>query len=245
MRAYTEGCRALGVWVARAARHAEHHRRPEATRRRADDFVALMTPIVKALFTDLGFEAANLGVQVYGGHGYIREQASSSMSAMPASRRSTKAPTASRRSISSAASCRPHAGRLLRSFFHPVSDFIEANKDDDGSSAEFVQPLAKAFGGCSRRRRGRAGRAERSRRRRARPRPIICACSAWSRSAYHVGAHGRDQPGRKGGDHDGFYAAKLVTARFYMQRMLPQTSGLFSSIMAGAKTMMAFEEAAF
>src|SRR6202035_5809922 len=42
-----------------------------AERTEAEDFIALMTPVVKALFTDLGFEAANLGLQTYGGHGYI------------------------------------------------------------------------------------------------------------------------------------------------------------------------------
>ena len=35
--------------------------------------MALMTPVMKAFFTDIGFEVANLGVQIYGGHGYIRE----------------------------------------------------------------------------------------------------------------------------------------------------------------------------
>src|SRR5262249_9134796 len=46
-------------------------------------------------------------------------------------------------------------------------------------------------------------------------------------------------------DSDGFYKAKVNTAKFYMERILPQSSGLFSAIMAGSKTMMAFEEAAF
>ena len=42
-------------------------------RAEAEEFVALMTPVVKALFTDLGFDSANLAMQVYGGHGYIRD----------------------------------------------------------------------------------------------------------------------------------------------------------------------------
>ena len=71
-RAYTEGCRALGTWVSRALDAEKYSTDPEV-KKRAGDFVALMTPVVKALFTDLGFEAANLGVQVYGGHGFIRE----------------------------------------------------------------------------------------------------------------------------------------------------------------------------
>jgi alkylation response protein AidB-like acyl-CoA dehydrogenase len=65
MRAYNEGCRALGVWVANALDRME--RLPESPERaEAEDFIALMTPVVKALFTDLGFEAANLGLQTYG-----------------------------------------------------------------------------------------------------------------------------------------------------------------------------------
>jgi alkylation response protein AidB-like acyl-CoA dehydrogenase len=42
-------------------------------RQEAGDLVALMTPIIKAFLTDTGFEIANLGLQCYGGHGYIRE----------------------------------------------------------------------------------------------------------------------------------------------------------------------------
>ena len=49
----------------------------------------------------------------------------------------------------------------------------------------------------------------------------------------------------KAGDQDGFYRAKVETARFFMQRLLPQTSGLFQAIMAGGRSMMAFDEAAF
>jgi len=72
MRAYIEGARALAVWVAFAVDVAERH--PDAARRQeADDLVALLTPLVKAFFTDMGFEATNLGMQVFGGHGYIRE----------------------------------------------------------------------------------------------------------------------------------------------------------------------------
>ena len=48
-----------------------------------------------------------------------------------------------------------------------------------------------------------------------------------------------------GGDRDAFYRAKLATARFYMTRLLPQTSSLFTAIMAGAKPIMDVEEAWF
>ncbi|HEX7854898.1 MAG TPA: acyl-CoA dehydrogenase [Sphingobium sp.] len=71
-RALTEAGRALAVWTALQMDAAENH--PDADRRReADGFVALMTPVIKAAFTDLGFEIAVTSQQVFGGHGYIRE----------------------------------------------------------------------------------------------------------------------------------------------------------------------------
>ncbi|HSS66133.1 MAG TPA: acyl-CoA dehydrogenase family protein, partial [Gammaproteobacteria bacterium] len=72
MRAYTEGARALVAWVsAKLDVSKRHPDEQEATD--ADDFVSLLTPVVKAMLTDLGSDVANLGVQVLGGHGYIRE----------------------------------------------------------------------------------------------------------------------------------------------------------------------------
>ncbi|RYG94045.1 MAG: acyl-CoA dehydrogenase, partial [Alphaproteobacteria bacterium] len=68
MRTYTEGCRMLSIWVARAL-DAERHSPDEEVRQRAEDMTALMTPVVKALLTDLGHDAAQIGIQVYGGHG--------------------------------------------------------------------------------------------------------------------------------------------------------------------------------
>jgi alkylation response protein AidB-like acyl-CoA dehydrogenase len=71
-RAFVEGGRALGGWVALQLDHAHHHEDP-AERAQADALVALLTPVVKAAFTDFGFESAVQAQQVFGGHGYIRE----------------------------------------------------------------------------------------------------------------------------------------------------------------------------
>jgi len=72
MKAYVEGERALAYWVGKLIDVEERH--PDAAaREEAGDLVALMTPIIKAFLTDTGFEVANLGLQIYGGHGYIRE----------------------------------------------------------------------------------------------------------------------------------------------------------------------------
>jgi len=71
-RAFTEAARALAVWTALQMDIADRHP-DEAVRREADGLVALLTPVVKAAFTDFGFETAVASQQVLGGHGYIRE----------------------------------------------------------------------------------------------------------------------------------------------------------------------------
>lgn len=72
IRAFVEGGRALAGWVALQMDRAHHH--PDAAvRAEADAAVALLTPVVKAAFTDMGFESAVAAQQVFGGHGYIRE----------------------------------------------------------------------------------------------------------------------------------------------------------------------------
>src|SRR5690349_6812998 len=72
IRAFTEAGRALATWTALEMEKAARHPDP-ATQAEAAGLVALLTPVIKAGFTDLGFEAAVLGQQVFGGHGYVRE----------------------------------------------------------------------------------------------------------------------------------------------------------------------------
>lgn len=72
IRAFTEGGRALAVWTALQLDKAARHPNPKQ-RADAEGLVSLLTPVVKAAFSDLGFEAAVLGQQVFGGYGYVRE----------------------------------------------------------------------------------------------------------------------------------------------------------------------------
>ena len=69
-RSATEGMRALAAWTTLNMSIAQSQR-PEAES--AGHLADLMTPVLKAFGTDMGFEAANLGMQCYGGHGYIRD----------------------------------------------------------------------------------------------------------------------------------------------------------------------------
>jgi hypothetical protein len=72
MKAFNEGNRALGYFTAQLLDLA--HRSPsEEARAEAEALLAFITPICKAFMTDTGLEVTNLGMQVFGGHGYIRE----------------------------------------------------------------------------------------------------------------------------------------------------------------------------
>jgi len=72
MKAFVEPGRALALWTAMQLDTARRH--PDAARReQAEDSVALLTPVIKSHFTEMGFEVANLALQCFGGHGYIRE----------------------------------------------------------------------------------------------------------------------------------------------------------------------------
>ncbi|MCI4592450.1 acyl-CoA dehydrogenase [Sphingobium sp. BYY-5] len=72
VRAFVEAGRALAGWTALQLGRAHEH--PDAGERaKADALVALLTPVLKAAFTDFGFESAVEAQQVFGGHGYIRE----------------------------------------------------------------------------------------------------------------------------------------------------------------------------
>ncbi|HEV7417321.1 MAG TPA: acyl-CoA dehydrogenase family protein, partial [Tianweitania sediminis] len=72
MRAYTEGGRALQLWTALKSDLA-NRAEDEKEREQADDLLSLMTPVVKGVLTDKGFDHAVAAQQVYGGHGYIEE----------------------------------------------------------------------------------------------------------------------------------------------------------------------------
>jgi alkylation response protein AidB-like acyl-CoA dehydrogenase len=243
IRAYTEGCRALGGWVARELDEMERSNDPHA-RTRAEDFTALMTPVVKALFTDLGFEATNIGMQVYGGHGYIRDHGMEQL-VRDARISMIYEGTNGIQALDLVGRKLPQgAGRMLRTFFHPVNDFIEANSDHK-QLGEMIRGLAKAFGALQ------LATGQIAAKGMADPEEAGAAATEylrlfglvalgfmWARSAVIA-------IDKLGGDDAAFYNAKLTTARFYMERILPQVGGLLVAIKAGKGAMMEMDEAAF
>jgi alkylation response protein AidB-like acyl-CoA dehydrogenase len=241
IRAYTEGCRALSGWVAKALDLEAKATDPEQ-RQQAADFVALMTPVVKALFTDLSFDLASTAVQVYGGHGYIRDHG---MEQLVRDARITMIYEGANgiQALDLVGRKLPaHMGRFMRGFFHPVQDFIEQNAADPN-----VVPLARAFGVLQQATAhiGQAGLKDPEEAGAAatdylRLLGLVALGYMWARSA-KISAEKLPQAD---GDAS-FYQAKLTTAKFFNDRLLPQTGALWSAIKAGKASMMELEDAAF
>ena len=73
MKSIIEGERALCFWLSQQTEVSLYHP-DEKTRQEASDYVSLMTPVVKSLFTDLGMEITSDAMQIHGGYGYTKDQ---------------------------------------------------------------------------------------------------------------------------------------------------------------------------
>src|SRR5260370_39886833 len=71
-KSFTEAARALALWVGMLIDEAHSHP-DKAKREAADDLVQILKTIIKAHFTDMSSECANLAVQTYRGHGFISD----------------------------------------------------------------------------------------------------------------------------------------------------------------------------
>jgi alkylation response protein AidB-like acyl-CoA dehydrogenase len=240
MRACNESARALALWIGMAADVAAKHPDP-ARRMEANDLVDLVTPMIKAFFTDYGFEAANLGLQVFGGYGYIRDSGMEQLVRDARIAQIYEGANGIQALDLVGRKLLQHEGRLLRRLFHPVSRFIEENAGD-AQLQPFVLPLAKAFARLqqitlwvaqeSLKNTEEAGAAAGDY---LRMFALVALAYMWARTA-------KVAMGKLTGKKEPFYRAKLATANFYMKRVLPQTSGLFAAITAGAGPIMDVQE---
>jgi alkylation response protein AidB-like acyl-CoA dehydrogenase len=241
IRAYTEGCRALSGWVAKALDLETKATDPDL-RQDSEDFVALMTPVVKAMFTDLSFELSSMALQVYGGHGYIRDHGmeqlvrDSRITMLYEGANGIQALDLVGRKLPA------HMGRLMRAFFTPVQTFIDENKSDPK-----IRPLSEAFETLQSatgflaenglRDPEEAGAAATDF---LRLMGLVALGYLWARTAKIAAA----KLPNANGDAT-FYQSKLTTAQFFNDRLLPQTTALFTAIKAGKASMMALEDSAF
>ncbi|HEX7198462.1 MAG TPA: acyl-CoA dehydrogenase C-terminal domain-containing protein, partial [Dongiaceae bacterium] len=243
MRARIEAARALAGWVALAADEAAKHPDPER-REAADDLVALMTPIVKASFTDMGFDCASAAVQVWGGHGYIRENGmeqflrDARITQIYEGANGIQALDLIGRKLGQG------TGRLLRRFFHPVAAFIE-EAGGEAAMAEFILPLAKTFARLQQLTAQIAQAGLKDAEEAGAAASDYLAFFALTAEAYMWARMARVALAQPEGADSVFYKAKLATARFFMARVLPQQAALFQIIGTGKQSLMELPAEAF
>jgi hypothetical protein len=224
----------------------EAHSHPDADKRAAaDDLVQMLTPIIKAYFTDMGSECANLAVQTYGGHGYIRENG---VEQLVRDARITQLyeGTNGIQALDLIGRKLPmKGGQAAQRLLGAIAAFVAEHKAD-AKMTEFVEPLEKALGRVqdaalfvmqnAMKNHDEAGGAASDL---LRLMALTAMAFMWGRIA--VAAH----KGLAAGNDNAFYEAKLVTGRFFMARVMPQTTSLNHTIKAGAATLMALPAEAF
>ncbi len=241
-RAYAEGGRALALYIALLI-DKELSTDDDDERKDCADLVALLTPIVKAFLTDNAWLSTSHCMQVYGGHGYIKEwgmeqyvrdarinmiyEGTNTIQSLDLLGRKVLGDN----------------GAKLKKFGKLIAEFIE-DAGTDEAMQEFVNPLAdlgdkvtklttelgmKAFGNAD-----EVGAAAVDYLR-------VCGHLVF---AYFFARSARIALAQQGSG-DAFYTAKLHTARFYFAKLLPETAGLIRSARAGVAPLMAMDEALF
>jgi alkylation response protein AidB-like acyl-CoA dehydrogenase len=242
-KALTEGSRAFVYWLARLNDLTQHGSEEQAVE--ADDLMSLLTPIAKAFCTETGFEVTSLGVQVFGGHGYISEHG------MEQHMRDMRIATIyegttgiqsldllGRKVMGS-------GGKLLGNFTKVVHKFCQAREDNE-ALAEFITALAEAntqWGDLT----AKIGEQVMQD-----PNQIGAASVDYTLfSGYVVLAYMWAQMAElaqqkldAGSGDAAFYEAKLATARFYFRRILPRAGAHAQAALADVDTVMGLDESA-
>jgi len=237
-RAWAEGGRAFAYWLAMLIDRQHHH--PDAAEREiAADMLALMTPVVKAFLSDNAFDGVSQCLQVFGGHGYIREWGMEQLLRDARINMIYEGTNAIQSLDLLGRKVLPDAGAKLRRFGKLVQDFIAENGTSPEMS-EFVTPLAD-LGDKVQKLTMEIGMKAMSNHDEA-----GAAAVSYLRVIGHlVFAYFWARMARVALDHaasgDPFYKAKLATARFYFQRLLPETAYHIRAARSGAKNLMEVE----
>ncbi|MDQ4135555.1 MAG: acyl-CoA dehydrogenase C-terminal domain-containing protein [Pseudomonadota bacterium] len=245
IRAFNEAARALVLWTALKSDVA-HRSEDQGERQQADDHMGLMTPVLKGVLTDLGFENAVKAQQVFGGHGYIEEWGMSQfvrdarIAMIYEGANGIQAMDLVGRKLPR------DGGRAVMAFFNEVGAFCQEHADDEALRA-YVTPLQAALGHLQ--------QATMWFMQNAMAKPdnagagaheymhlfgLVAMAYMWARIAKAAAAK-KAQGNGVGARMD----AKLLTGRFFMERLLPETGALVARISAGSDTMMAMPAEAF
>lgn len=245
IKAFNEAGRAFMLWTALKSDIA--HRSPdENERQNADDLLGLATPILKGVLTDKGFDHAVMAQQVYGGHGYIEEWGMSQyvrdarIAMIYEGANGIQALDLVGRKLAL------NGGRAVMAMFKEIGDFCEENRDDE-QMAPYTKALKKGLNDIQ------ASTMWFMQNAMAKPDNagagstdymhlfgLVTLGYMWAKMAKAAKA------GLAAGDaREDYLKNKLVTARFYMERIMPETALRKARIETGADTMMELAAEAF
>ena len=240
-KAFAEGGRALSYYAATLVDRVE--RSPDAEeRKRADELLSFIIPIVKALLTEAANECAYHAVQIFGGHGYIRETGVEQYARDARITTIYEGTTQIQALDLLGRKIMQTQGAGLKHFLEEISAFCHAHAQDP-ALLEFIAPLAvatKDWAGLTQ---------EVGKRAMANPDEIgaaavdylfysgyVALAYFWARSVSAADASAQS---------DDFKLAKRLTARFYFTRILPRTQTHASALRANIDSLMAMPDAHF
>ncbi len=246
MRSINEAGRAFALWTALQSDIA--HRSDDAgAKQAADDLLSLMTPILKGVMTDKGFDTAVAAQQVFGGHGYIEEHG---MSQFVRDARITQIYEGANgiQALDLVGRKLPaNGGRAVMALFKEIGDFCEENRNDE-AMAGFTKALKKGLNDVQ------AATMWFMQNAMAKP----DNAGAGSTDFMHLFGlvilgymHARmakvatEELAKGGSTREDFLKNKLITARFFMDKLMPETSLRKARIETGADTMMELAADAF
>ena len=245
IRAFNEAARALVMWTALKSDVA-HRSDDEKERKSADDHMGLLTPVIKGVLTDSGFANAVLAQQIFGGHGYIAEHGmeqfvrDARIAQIYEGANGIQALDLVGRKLGK------DGGRAIVAFFNEVQTYLKERANSDAMNV-YLKPLGQSLAHLQ--------QASMWFMQNAMAKPdnagagsydymhlfgLVALGYMWCRIAEAVLA--------KLPKADGSAArlnAKLVTARFFMERMLPETATRLARIEAGAGSTMELTDDAF
>jgi len=244
-KAIAEGARAL-IYLAGQQVDILHSGKTDEEKQAADALLSFLTPIAKAFLTEIGYESANLGMQVFGGHGYIAEWGMEQNVRDARIGMIYEGTTGIQALDLLGRKILMSQGEALKVFTKQVHLFCKENADNE-QLKEFVEPLAalnKEWGDVTM----KIGMTAMKNREEVGAASVdylmysgyIVFGYLWARMAKVA----LDQMA-EGTSEEMFYNAKVQTARFYFKRMLPRTKGHADAMLAGADSLLDMPEEAF
>jgi len=237
-KAFAEGGRML-IYFASKQVDIMQRAESEEQRKHAEDLLSFMTPIAKGFLTEVGFESANLGVQCFGGHGFIREWGAEQnvrdcrISMLYEGTTGIQALDLVGRKVLGS------GGELLKNFTKIVHQFCRS-QSDNAEMQRFVEPLAQLNGKWGELTLELGNRSMNNADEAGGGAVDYLMFSGYTILAYlwATAALKSQQTLVAGSTEEAFYRAKLETAKFYYERILPRTQVHETVLLSGVDNLM-------